>query len=86
VKNKEGQKEIRCRPFSKKKKNGAGRKEQAWISCPFLTRGRKLISLNKQKLRVPTLMNRLALAKRKAKILQTAATAEGLERSPDPKG
>lgn len=45
----------------------------------FLTCVRELISLNKQKLRAPKLMNRCALSKWKAAILQAAAAAEGLE-------
>ena len=49
-------------------KKGVGRWEAwIWSSRPFLTRGRELISPHKQELRALGLMNRLALAKWKAK-------------------
>ena len=51
----------------------------AWSSQPFLTRGRELISLDKQKLRASGLMNRLALSKWKAGSLETAAATEELK-------
>lgn len=67
-----GDEEIR-HPFTKKKKKNGGRGKKRGVILilkSFLTRGRELISLHKQKLRALRLMNRLALSKRKAGILQ----------------
>lgn len=70
----EKRKEIRC-PFSRESKGR--REERAWASSPFLTRGRELISLNKQKLRAPRLMKRLAPSKWKAGCCQQLQMLQG---------
>lgn len=70
--------------YQKKKKKkcwrGGSRKELSWSSSPFLTSSRELISLNKQnkqKLRAPRLVNRLALCEWKAGILEQLQLQKG---------